>query len=118
MRLIIFLILGAFLSFLPNLDTYQFRNEESLRTTIAYEMFKSSNYAQPYLLGEPYYNKPPIFNWLIILYSQLLGWSEITGRAVSLTFLALCSLLLVIFTQYLFRNLKLSRKCPHLSRPI
>jgi 4-amino-4-deoxy-L-arabinose transferase-like glycosyltransferase len=29
-----------------------------LRTTIAYEMFKSSNYAQPYLLGEPYYNKP------------------------------------------------------------
>jgi 4-amino-4-deoxy-L-arabinose transferase-like glycosyltransferase len=108
MRLIIFLVLGAFLSFLPNLDTYQFRNEESLRTTIAYEMFKSSNYAQPYLLGEPYYNKPPLFNWLIVLYSQFLGWSEITGRAVSLTFLVLCSLLLVIFTQYLFRNLKLS----------
>lgn len=108
MRLIIFLILGAFLSFLPNLDTYQFRNEESLRTTIAYEMFKSSNYAQPYLLGKPYYNKPPLFNWLIVLYSQFLGWSEITGRAVSLTFLVLCSLLLVIFTQYLFRNSKLS----------
>jgi len=71
-------------------------------------MFKSSNYAQPYLLGEPYYNKPPLFNWLIVLYSQFLGWSEITGRAVSLTFLVLCSLLLVIFTQYLFKNLKLS----------
>ena len=96
------------MSFLPNLDTYQFRNEESLRTVIAYEMFKSSNYAQPYLLGEPYYNKPPLFNWLIVLYSQFLGWSKITGRAVSLTFLVLCSLLLVIFTQYLFRNLKLS----------
>jgi len=108
MRLLILLILGAFLSFLPNLDTYEFRNEESLRTAIAYEMFKNSSYAQPYLLGEPYYRKPPLFNWLIVLYSRFLGWSEITGRAVSLTFLVLCSLLLVTFTQYLFRDLKLS----------
>jgi len=108
MRLLILLILGAFLSFLPNLDTYEVRNEESLRTAIAYEMFKNSSYAQPYLLGEPYYRKPPLFNWLIVLYSWFLGWSEITGRAVSLTFLVLCSLLLVTFTQYLFRDLKLS----------
>jgi 4-amino-4-deoxy-L-arabinose transferase-like glycosyltransferase len=108
MRLLILLILGAFLSFLPNLDTYEFRNEESLRTAIAYEMFKNSSYAQPYLLGEPYYRKPPLFNWLIVLYSRFLGWGEITGRAVSLTFLVLCSFLLVTFTQYLFRDLKLS----------
>jgi 4-amino-4-deoxy-L-arabinose transferase-like glycosyltransferase len=108
MRLLILLILGAFLSFLPNLDTYEFRNEESLRTAIAYEMFKNSSYAQPYLLGEPYYRKPPLFNWLIVLYSRFLGWGEITGRTVSLTFLVLCSLLLVTFTQYLFRDLKLS----------
>jgi 4-amino-4-deoxy-L-arabinose transferase-like glycosyltransferase len=108
MRLLILLILGAFLSFLPNLDTYEFRNEESLRTAIAYEMFKNSSYAQPYLLGEPYYRKPPLFNWLIVLYSLFLGWGEITGRTVSLTFLVLCSLLLVTFTQYLFRDLKLS----------
>jgi 4-amino-4-deoxy-L-arabinose transferase-like glycosyltransferase len=108
MRLLILLILGAFLSFLPNLDTYEFRNEESLRTAIAYEMFKNSSYAQPHLLGEPYYRKPPLFNWLIVLYSRFLGWGEITGRTVSLTFLVLCSLLLVTFTQYLFRDLKLS----------
>jgi len=108
MRLLILLILGAFLSFLPNLDTYEFRNEESLRTAIAYEMFKNSSYAQPYLLGEPYYRKPPLFNWLIVLYSRFLGWGEITGRTVSLTFLVLCSFLLVTFTQYLFRDLKLS----------
>jgi 4-amino-4-deoxy-L-arabinose transferase-like glycosyltransferase len=108
MRLLILLILGAFLSFLPNLDTYEFRNEESLRTAIAYEMFKNSSYAQPHLLGEPYYRKPPLFNWLIVLYSRFLGWGEITGRTVSLTFLVLCSLLLVTLTQYLFRDLKLS----------
>jgi 4-amino-4-deoxy-L-arabinose transferase-like glycosyltransferase len=108
MRLLILLILGAFLSFLPNLDTHEFRNEESLRTAIAYEMFKNSSYAQPYLLGEPYYRKPPLFNWLIVLYSRFLGWGEITGRTVSLTFLVLCSLLLVTLTQYLFRDLKLS----------
>ena len=70
MRLIILLILGAFLSFLPNLDTYQFRNEESLRTVIAYEMFKSSNYAQPYLLGEPYYNKPCYFPYFFVVFKD------------------------------------------------
>ncbi|SNZ16485.1 ArnT family glycosyltransferase [Hydrogenobacter hydrogenophilus] len=108
MRLIILLLAGAILSLLPNLNTYEFRNEEALRLTVAYEMFKNSNYAQPYLLGEPYYNKPPLFNWLIVLCSYFLGWSELTGRAVSITFLVLCLLLLVAFTQYLFRNLELS----------
>lgn len=108
MKFLILLLVGAFFSLFPNLDVYEFRNEESLRTAVAYEMFKSSNYIQPYLLGEPYYNKPPLFNWLIVLYSQFLGWSEITGRAVSLTFLVLCLLLLLAFTQYLFKDLKLS----------
>ncbi|MGB9873873.1 MAG: ArnT family glycosyltransferase [Hydrogenobacter sp.] len=108
MRLFILLLVGAFLSLFPNLNIYEFRNEESLRTTVAYEMFKSSNYVQPYFLGEPYYNKPPLFNWLIVLYSHFLGWSEITGRAVSLTFLTLSLLLVLAFTKYLFRNLELS----------
>ncbi len=108
MRLLILLLVGAFLSLLPNLSIYPFRGEESLRTTVAYEMFKSSNYVQPYFLGEPYYNKPPLFNWLIVLYSHFLGWSELTGRAVSLTFLMLSLLLVLAFTQYLFRNLELS----------
>lgn len=96
------------MSLLPNINTYQFRNEESLRVTIAYEMSKSSHYLQPYLLGEPYYNKPPFFNWLIALYSNFIPWSELTARAVSLTFLMLSLLTIFIFSYHLFKNLSLS----------
>ncbi|NPA32474.1 MAG: hypothetical protein GXO04_02480, partial [Aquificae bacterium] len=39
-----------------------------------------------------------LFNWLIILYSKLLGWDVITARAVSLTSTALCAVLLYLFS--------------------
>ncbi len=104
----LFFILLAFVSLLPNLHRYPFKNEESLRTQIAFEMWHSGNYLQPTFLGEPYFNKPPLFNWLIVLYSQIIPWSELTARAVSLSFLLLTTLLVGIFSHYLFRNLSLA----------
>ncbi len=101
----LFFILLAFVSLLPNLHRYPFKNEESLRTQIAFEMWHSGNYLQPTFLGELYFNKPPFFNWLIVLYSQIIPWSEMTARAVSLSFLLLTTLLVGIFSHYLFRNL-------------
>lgn len=101
-------ILLAFLSLLPNLHRYPFKNEESLRTQIAFEMWHSGEYFQPTFLGEPYFNKPTLFNWFIILYSHLIPWSELTARAVSLSFLILTTLLVGVFSHYLFRNFTLS----------
>ncbi|MEZ0360947.1 MAG: glycosyltransferase family 39 protein [Hydrogenobacter sp.] len=101
---ILLLLFLSFVSLLPNINTYEFRNEEPLRVAVAYEMSKSQSYIQPYLLGKPYFNKPPLFNWLILLYSHFLPWSELTARAVSLTFLLLCLLLIFAFSYYLFKN--------------
>ncbi|MCS7308256.1 MAG: glycosyltransferase family 39 protein, partial [Aquificaceae bacterium] len=106
--LFLFLILIAFLSLLPNLGAYPFKNEESLRVAVAFEMWHSKSYTQPTFLGEPYYNKPPLFNWLIILYSHIFPWEELTGRVVSLTFLLFTSLLVGLFSYRLFRNVRLS----------
>ncbi|MEJ5339139.1 MAG: glycosyltransferase family 39 protein [Aquificaceae bacterium] len=101
-------ILLALLSLLPNLHRYTFKNEESLRTQIAFEMWHSGHYLQPTLFGEPYFNKPPLFNWLIVLYSHIIPWSELTARAVSLTSLTLLTLLVGVFSYYLFKNIRLS----------
>ncbi len=93
--LAIMLALACFISMLPNINDYQFRGEEALRTIVAYEMSKSGNLAQPSFLGEPYYSKPPLFNWFILLSSELIPWSELTARAVTLT-----SLLLTLLAIY------------------
>ena len=102
------LIVLALLSLMPNLSKYPFKGEESLRTIVAFEMWYSKSYFQPTFLGEPYFNKPPLFNWLIIAYSHTFPWSEITGRAVSLTFLFLTTLAVGLFSYNLFKKVNLS----------
>lgn len=71
-------------------------------------MWHSGNYLQPTLFGEPYFNKPPLFNWLIVLYSFPLSWSELTGRILSLNSLVLVTLLTALLSYLLFRKLELS----------
>lgn len=98
----------ALFSLVPNLSKYPFKNEESLRTIVAFEMWHSKSYFQPTLLGELYFNKPPLFNWLIMAYSHIFPWSEITARAVSLTFLFLTIFAVGLFSYNLFKKVNLS----------
>ncbi|MCX8059674.1 MAG: glycosyltransferase family 39 protein, partial [Aquificaceae bacterium] len=102
------LLLTALLSTLPNLHRYPFKNEESLRHAVAFEMWHRGDLLQPTLFGELYYNKPPLFNWFILLSAQLFEWGELAGRVVSLTFLNLTALLTGLFSYRLFRSLELS----------
>ncbi len=104
MKVFILFILLSFLSHLPNLNLYEFRNEESLRTIVAYEMYHTGKYGEPTVLGEPYFNKPTLFNWLIVLYSYFIPWSEMTARAVSLTFLVLTALLLLWSSHHITKD--------------
>ncbi len=97
-------ILLAFLSLLPNLWLYPFKGEESLRVLVAFEMFHQGSLLQPTLLGEPYFNKPPLFNWLIILFSYIIPWSELTVRAVSLTSLLLSTLNTFLIARVVLRD--------------
>jgi len=81
------LIFCIVLYFFSILRPYEFTGEEPLRVIVAFEMFYSGNLLQPTFLGDLYLNKPPLFNWLIILSSYFVGWSVITARIVTLLFL-------------------------------
>jgi 4-amino-4-deoxy-L-arabinose transferase-like glycosyltransferase len=80
----------------PNIRFFELTLEEPRRALVAYEMWFSGSYLQPTLLGEPYFNKPPLFNWLIVLSSMLFGWGGLAVRAVSLAFTALTALVVYL----------------------
>ncbi|WP_461828558.1 ArnT family glycosyltransferase [Aquifex sp.] len=108
MKRYLFFILLAFLSLLPNINFYSLSFEETTRAIVAFEMSHGGNYFQPTILGENYYNKPPLFNWLIIFSSQVSGWDTITARAVSLFFTLANTLLVSLFAYRLFKNWEIS----------
>jgi 4-amino-4-deoxy-L-arabinose transferase-like glycosyltransferase len=47
--------------------------EEPRRALIALEMFHSGNYWAATQFGEWYYYKPPVFNWVLVLFARLGG---------------------------------------------
>jgi len=103
-RSLTFIIFLSFLSLLPNINAYLLRFEEVTRTIVAFEMSHFGNYFQPTILGEPYYNKPPLFNWLIIFSSKFLGWDIITARAVSLFFTLANAVLIYFFALKILKD--------------
>jgi len=55
---------------LTNLGMLAFIDDEAIRALVTLEMMLSGNYITPTLQGEFYYNKPPLYNWMLIpLYS-------------------------------------------------
>lgn len=79
-----------------NLGLMPFILDEATRANVAMEMMLSGNYFVPTINGEFYYNKPPLFNWIQILFVQ------ITGRADEFSFRlpVVISLLLFCVTVY------------------
>lgn len=58
-----------------------FPTDEPTRAIVALEMIVSGNYITPTINGDFYYNKPPLYNWIIIAYYKLAGnYSEFTLR--------------------------------------
>jgi 4-amino-4-deoxy-L-arabinose transferase-like glycosyltransferase len=47
--------------------------DEPIRALVALEMHYSGHFFSPTLQGFPYYNKPPLFNWLLIALFRLTG---------------------------------------------
>jgi 4-amino-4-deoxy-L-arabinose transferase-like glycosyltransferase len=47
--------------------------DEGTRGVVALEMLFSGNYVVPTINGEFYYNKPPLFNWIIIAFVKFTG---------------------------------------------
>ncbi len=78
-----------------NLDAHHLfvHTDEPRRALVALEMILSGDYLTPTLNGEPYLNKPPLYNWLIAASFQLIGrydeWALRVPAVLSLYLLAL-----------------------------
>lgn len=79
-----FIVLLLPAALLVNLGTMTFIDDESIRALVALEMDLSGNYLVPTLNGEPYYNKPPLYNWFLLLWFNLFGeFSESASRSAT-----------------------------------
>jgi len=79
--LLILIALGIF----GGLQLMELRAEEPRRAIVAMEMILSKNYTVPKIFGFNYYNKPPLFNWVLVLMFKFSGsYSEFWVRLPSI----------------------------------
>jgi len=77
----LFLIILSIPAFVFNLGLLPLFADEPTRSSVALEMILSKNYSVPTIAGEYYYNKPPLYNWiLVVLYLFTGSYSEFITR--------------------------------------
>jgi len=92
-ELTLLLVLLAIPAFLLHLGVMAFIGDEGIRTLVAFEMDRSGNYLVPTLNGQLYFNKPPLYNWMILGMSKLMGqFGEWPTRLTTLVWLAIFAL--------------------------
>jgi 4-amino-4-deoxy-L-arabinose transferase-like glycosyltransferase len=105
------LIVLYILSAIVNLGHFNLQGEEPRRAIISIEMMQSGDYIVPHTLGWEYYNKPPLFNWILSGFMSLTGSeSEFVSRIPSLLFLLIWG-----FCHYLICRKWFSKKLSLLS---
>lgn len=80
------LLIGAALSFLPMLNLY-YVGEEAIFPIVSMEMWQQGVWLKQYLYGGDVQHNP-LFNWLIISFAYLFGWTNVLEIARSLTICA------------------------------
>ncbi len=58
---------------LINLGVLAFIDDEGIRSLVAMEMQLSGDYITPTMHGDFYYNKPPLYNWILLVFFNLFG---------------------------------------------
>ncbi len=95
--LIISCVILLIISLFINLGMQPLFLEEPRRAIVALEMLFRNNLIVPTELGEFYYNKPPLWNWMIILSFKIFGnYSEFAVRFFSVLSLLAMGLLLFL----------------------
>lgn len=85
---IVLAVLLSFPAFFINLGIHPFIEDESIRALVALEMDMNGNYFFPTLGGVPYFAKPPLYNWILLLFSKIFGGlNEWTTRIPTVLFL-------------------------------
>ena len=80
--------------------------EEPRRSIIAIEMLKSGDWAIPHIYGEIYYNKPPLYNWLIAGSMAIFGTGEWAARLPGVLSLMATGWLLYYVVKHYFNRSK------------
>lgn len=79
--LFILAVILIFPALLINLGVMTFIDDEAIRALVALEMKLSGNYITPTLHGVFYYNKPPLYNWILGLFFAISGsFDEFSAR--------------------------------------
>lgn len=97
--LFLFCIVLMIPAFLINLGLIDFflHSDETTRTLVALEMYLSHDFITPTINGLNYMNKPPLYNWILVLFANIGGFNEFMLR-----FPATLSLFALGLTIYLF----------------
>ena len=86
--------------FIINLGVVPFIEDEGIRGLVALEMLHSGNYIAPTLYGEPYFKKPPLWNWVLVGSYRLFGnATELTTRIPTIAFLFLFTISIYFATR-------------------
>ena len=72
-KVFFFLLILAIPAFFINLGLQPLFADEPTRADVALEMILSGNYVVPVIGGEYYYNKPPVYNWVLAFFYLLSG---------------------------------------------
>ncbi len=102
------LFLVSVLSFFTTL-TLPYLGEEGVYTITSLEMAFHQDWMAPTLCGQDY-GRPPLFNWLIIVFANILGWEHIllAARLVAVLATTVISFVLLWLMQTLFQDKRLS----------
>lgn len=98
--LILFLI-----SLFHRLDFLHLKFEEPRRALVSWEMIQSGNWLQPSIYTLPYYNKPPVYNWVLAVFMKLFGNADWVIRMPTVV-----SFLTIGVTNFFFWKSKIGRQ--------
>lgn len=90
-KYLVYLILALLVpAYFINLGMQSFNEDEAIRAIVAYEMMHSGNYIVPTINGLPYYYKPPLYNYFLVLSFYFFGVvNEWSARVPTIIFLGL-----------------------------
>ena len=77
-----------------NLGLSPLIHDEAIRGVVAFEMNQSGNLVVPTINGEHYYNKPPLYNWILLGFFNVFNqYSEFVLRLPSVISLLIFGLI-------------------------
>ncbi|MBC7913341.1 MAG: glycosyltransferase family 39 protein [Pyrinomonadaceae bacterium] len=102
------LLLMAVPAFFFNLGLLPLFADEPTRANVALEMILTGNFSVPTIGAEYYYNKPPLYNWLLAGIYQLSGFSEFATRIPAIVPLFLFAITIYYFTTFFLRDKRIA----------